>query len=570
MIPTQQELISDLDEAAPVPQIEDVIDKMTPEELSLLAQIIEGQIREEELTNPLSHFAPNGAIEKFINAVGHDGTPNDHPERYIYVLAAANGVGKSAGVLAVLANIIWGPQNRWFHGHRFENWKHPKEFWYVSEQTTLKETIVGIEDGSHKLLQQWFPKGRYSISKAGQDYFSSFKSDTGWTGTFKTFDMDVEKFESATLGVIVFDEPPPEQLFNAAVSRLRKGGIILMPMTPLFSAAWVEDRLLPKADENGTVFLLEADIWENSIEKGTRGILETKYIERMIAEYDDEEREARAYGKFMHLVGLIYKGLHPAKHRYNDVDEKAPGYIPLSHFTQEEHRIFCVCDPHDAKPPLIGWFAVDRYDNVKVIKEFPSTDRFLPFHKLKHWKLTTYEVCAEIKAIEKEAGWDPSQIIRVMDPNFGKKSDAAIGMTVADYYRKCGRQLEWPLRFDTSVHDDLAIGHKIVRDFIAPNADGVVRMMVGMSCDNLWHDLTHYAYKRVEGKKLEQDGPSEKVQYKYKDGADLFRYFYMYRKGPKPKLAKPKLVLPEHYGMYGVNPYNPEPESGGIYDPDNM
>lgn len=46
---------------------------------------------------------------------------------------------------------------------------------------------------------------------------------------------------------------------------------------------------------------------QNSVERGVRGILPLAQIERMYENMMPEERDARRYGKFIHLSGLIFK-----------------------------------------------------------------------------------------------------------------------------------------------------------------------------------------------------------------------------------------------------------------------
>lgn len=485
----------------------------------LVLELAESIIELAKQQNPLSFFVPNGAIEKLISSVGS----NDR--KWIFVLPAANSVGKSAAVINILGNIIWGPQSRWFEKERFSIWGHPKVFWYMSEHDLLKQFVCGIDSNSPSEIRKWFPQRRYEFKKASRDFYSELTTDTGWQGSFKTYDQDVKQFEAAKIGVAVFDEPPPELIFNAVLARLTMGGIILMPMTPLTHSAWTLDRLVNKATQESDVYVLYAGIEENCRQHGVRGILEHEQIERIVSQYDPDEVEARAHGKYAHLSGLVYKMLHPDLHRHSE----DPGS-----FGQDKHRIYCICDPHDAKPPLLGWAAVDQFGHGKFVYEFPNAELgHKPFHQIKNWGMTTEEVCQEIKEIEKGFGWDPKHITRVMDPNFGNKHEATWGRTVKEQFAFYGRQIEWPLRFNTKVNDGIAAGHRAVRDLLTPNADGIARLKFGMQCQNIWYDMTHYQYDPRTGKSLERHGEGEKVAMRYKDGADLVRYLAMFLRAKK-------------------------------------
>ena len=56
-----------------------------------------------------------------------------------------------------------------------------------------------------------------------------------------TYEQDPREFEGVTLSWAWFDEPPPEGIFKATVSRMRKGGIIIITATPLAGSAYLYD-----------------------------------------------------------------------------------------------------------------------------------------------------------------------------------------------------------------------------------------------------------------------------------------------------------------------------------------
>ena len=491
-----------------------------PKVLEAYASIVDAEIEKRRAANPLKYFIPNGKIEEVVRAIG------DHKaeKRWVFVMPAANSVGKTAAAVAVLGNIIWGPQNKYFDHPEFRDWTYPKKFWYISEHSTLKDFVCGVDEsieGSE--IRKWFPPGRYQFTKGGLEFFSRLTTDNGWTGSFKTYDQDMKQFESDKIGVAIFDEPPPEQVFNAVVARLTLGGIIIMPMTPLTHSAWVKDRLIDNAGPGTGIFVLYADIESNCKEHGIRGRLDHEQIQRIIDQYDEEEREARAHGRFAHMTGLVYKSLHPSIHRH----ERQP-----AEFTQDTHRIYCIQDPHDRRPPIIAWVAVDQYDNTWVVDEFPD-HRMKPFHLVKDFTMTTRDVARIIMEKEQANGWsNPGAIKRVMDPNFGRKQIQAVGKTVQELFAAIGREMGYPLSFDTNVNDNIEAGHRIVKDFMYVNADGDTRFRVGVNCPNVWYQLTHYTYVDRTGKRADIDGPGNKVAQKFKDGADVIRYFFAFFRPP--------------------------------------
>src|SRR3990167_10028448 len=121
-----------------------------------------------------------------------------------------------------------------------------------------------------------------------------------------SYDMAPEAFEGSTNGLVIFNEPPLKTIFNACAARMRKGGRVLFPGTPLMDAAWIMDDLVSRADGN-YIGLVSGDIEDNCRDHSPSGLLRHEDIERMIRNYDPDELEARKSGKFMHLSGRIFK-----------------------------------------------------------------------------------------------------------------------------------------------------------------------------------------------------------------------------------------------------------------------
>lgn len=496
------------------PHIQSIVRAIrTKQQAQALAVVVFAQRDISQETNGLARFVPNGKIEKLINDV------KSKEHKRIFIMPAANSLGKTAAAISILGNIIWGSQSEWFRGGRFDNWKYPKKFWYISEHSTLKDFVCGIDEDSPSEIKKWFPKGRYEFSKSGQEYFSRLVADNGWVGAFKSYNMSPKQFESDKIGVVILDEPPPKIIWNAILARLTLGGIVIMPMTPLAHSAWVKDDLVDKADAKSKISVLYADIEDNCKQHGVRGILEHSEIERILEEYDEEEKAARAHGQFMHLSGRVYKTLHPEIHYSLDIDP--------ARYHQSRYDIMFIMDPHDSRPPMCGWFAVDQFGSVDCIEEYPRiSDGHKPFHQINHWTRSSQEVLKEIRDIEIEHGWDPKLIRRWIDPNFGNRQDALVGRTVKEQLAYLGRQkdVNWPFTFWSNINDDITDGHTAVRELLKPNADGHVRLRFNRRCFNIWFQMNRYSIRPTGAAKQEIDGATEKVGEKWKDGADVVRY----------------------------------------------
>lgn len=203
------------------------------------------ELKEEEAFR-LEHekyrfYEPNGSCEEFIREVGTG-------ERFIVLFSAANGVGKTCVAANVLANIMFGKdntENPWFNYPLYRNWPYEKKGRIVSQAANIEKNLIPT-------LQEWLPYGRYTAQKGTKSFLSKWKTDKEsgeWTFDIMTNEQDPKEFEGPTLGWIWCDEPPTETIFKACVSRLRKGGILIITATPLNGSAWMYDAIVAKKDK---------------------------------------------------------------------------------------------------------------------------------------------------------------------------------------------------------------------------------------------------------------------------------------------------------------------------------
>ena len=269
------------------------------------------------------------------------------------MFSAANGVGKTAAGSAMLAHILFGSSgNEYFNLPLFNDFPYPKRGRIVSDPTTISQTLIPE-------LKKWFPLGRYQTSKSGKNYEYNWRTDTGHKFEVMTYEQSTKEFESATLGWCWFDEPPPLAIFKATVARMRKGGIIFITATPLMGSAWMYDHIMTyKGDKQGQRDFVYADIEDNCIDHGIRGILKHEDIERMVAEYDEEDKQARIHGKFHHLVGIVFKNFNRKVH-----------IIKPFEITKRDYIVLEALDPHPRNPDAVMWLAVDSKGTKFIVDE---------------------------------------------------------------------------------------------------------------------------------------------------------------------------------------------------------
>lgn len=494
--------------------------------------------------NRLPFFIPDGSQEDFIREVGT--TPDTGKK--VVISTAANGVGKTCAVINIFANLIYGCQSKWFDHPLFRNpWTFPKNIWFLSEHDAFQNNITPE-------IRKWLPKDSYDANKAGRKFDSVYNFRNGWTMFAKTYDQAITQFESDTVGLIIYNEPPPQVIRNACVSRLRMGGLEIFAMTPLDHSAWIFDELIENTNQQKHVSVLYADIEEACIVHGRRGFLAHEQIEYMASQMDPDEKEARLHGKPKHLSGKIYKTLHPERHKH---------YYDPNFFKQDENDIYCVMDIHDRRPPAIVWFAANVNGKKFAVDEYPN-DPSLPYHQMKSTSLTYEDFAKEILTREKDNGWDSRRIRRFMDPNYGRRQMGVLGITIQQFFA----QPPYNLFFMTDIVDDIMTGHIAVKNLLDNDVDGTPNLLIGDKLVNSWYQLSRYGIKEHSARKQETDGLSERVAQKYKDFADVFRYFAVVCVNPRqkqevskipplPREADTSVPSQENWATDWRNPFSP-------------
>lgn len=414
------------------------------------------------------------------------------------MFSTGNGVGKTVGEVNVLGNLIYGPQNEWFDNPRYRDFYRPSAGRIVSTAKNIESNIIPC-------LKAWFPKGTYTASKGGKTFESKWEINNGCYFDIMTYDTEPEQFAGPTLQWTWFDEPPPQRIFGECMGRLRRGGVVMITMTPLYSGGWIFDRMNdPFQGDAEPWYLVSAEIEDNCKQHGVRGVLEHKDIERIIAEYPEDEREARISGKPIHLTGRVYSAFNPDVHIVNEVPDNLTYYM--------------VCDPHDRKPFAMGWYGIDDTGDIYVIDEYPNTS----YHTMKSSDLRVSDYADIIKKKNEELGIERCEYI--IDARYGNRKSAQTGDTIRDEFDTYG------IFFHNSYTDDKAsivAGHDRVKKLLWYDSKQAIshtnkpKIFVKDNCVNHVYGFLHYTY-------AEYRDPSkairEEVSEKYKDFMDCVRY----------------------------------------------
>jgi phage terminase large subunit-like protein len=297
------------------------------------------------------YFVPTGKGEEYINNIASN--------KYIVsLISAANGIGKSLLGVNFIANLIWPCGNPFFQQDLILNWPYPKTIRIISDPAVIADNII-------PKMKEYFPRGRfdthkkYQTTKGGKQYESKWTTDTGWEISVMTYEQDPTQFEGATLGLIWFDEPPPYMIYKASIARLRAGGTSFITATPLTGSAWMYDEIITNPNnEAGFRSFVEADVESACEEHGVRGFLKHDNIMRMIAQYDPEDMQARVFGKFQHLIGLIFKNYTKKVHELTPFPIKKKDWVVVEAF-----------DYHPRTKDAISFVAIDRSGRKIIVDE---------------------------------------------------------------------------------------------------------------------------------------------------------------------------------------------------------
>ena len=435
------------------------------------------------------YYKPNAKVQDFIKHVGNG-------KHFVYLILAANGIGKTAAWANIFANIFWGPQNEFFDYPLFRNWPYDKHLRVVTEANDLGET--GTID---KEIKYWWPKGRYSAEKHGKNYNFVYKTDTGFLMDKFSNAQEPKEFESATLGAVAFNEPPSEDIFNACVGRMRRGGILMFQITPLRGSAWIQDRLVDSHDQDSVS--VTADIEDACIEHGVRGHLSHKNIERMMSKWDPDERDARAHGKFMHLSSVILGKSFRREHHVVDDSLKPP----------DGSQWFTVVDPARGKPWAIGLGWVDPRGQIVFDDEYPRED----WLRIKETKLTIRDYVDIIRLMEKGKPVET----RIIDRHFANARND-YGTTLK---RDLSEKFDLDFRDSYACEEEVETGIQKVKDLLGFNDRmpedtlNFPRLKFKNRCKNIIRACERWG-RNHETLKPEPDSP-------YKDHFDLVRYVSM-------------------------------------------
>lgn len=142
---------------------------------------------------------------------------------------------------------------------------------------------------------------------------------------FKTYEQPAFNHGGASLDRVHFDEEPPEDIYKEnRVRVIDNNGDIIIAMTPVHGMTWMYDKFYVPFQKN---LLLNSFVQLVDMEDNPHLTVEAR--DAALAEYSEEEREARKTGRFIALHGLVYPQFKGHVVPQHTVPEGAPIYVGL-------------------------------------------------------------------------------------------------------------------------------------------------------------------------------------------------------------------------------------------------
>lgn len=343
---------------------------------------------------------------------------------------------------------------------------------------------------------------------------------------FGSYDQDLSEHVGKSYHLICNDELPPADLYREERMRtLDVRGRILTAFTPpdeigmsRSDVSWfydeVYERGLPgpmKSPGTDTVIL-----WTESNQA-----LSLSDVTAEMARYTEEQRQARFYGKFLHLSGVVYplfaeypmtwcfrcvKKIVPVEGRCptcqgDDCDSYQ--HVVEPHEIPKTWPIVFVIDPHPRKPDACGWFAVTPSDDVVMMGELEiGGDATEVTRAVFEWEETNH-----VRPIR-----------RLIDPNIATETNDKLerGWTFRMAYDRLG------LRCDLA-NDSVEMGIQNVNELLRPDPrTRRPRFRCFTTCRRFIHGMTHWAWD--EWHRQGDRELKERVRDRWKDFPDLLRY----------------------------------------------
>ncbi|MEK0313736.1 terminase large subunit domain-containing protein [Cohnella sp. 56] len=320
------------------------------------------------------------------------------------------------------------------------------------------------------------------------------------TIAFKSCDQGRAKFQGTSQDWVWFDEEPPDDIYAECKMRVvDTRGDLWGTMTPLQGLTWVYDTIYMNeiGDPQIEYWLMQ---WADN------PFLHRDEIAQLEATMSEEDREARQYGKFVAMSGLVYKEFDEDVHVIDPFDVPKSWYDNIS------------IDPGLDAPLSAHFYAVDPTSNtVYVIEEHYQAGQSVEWH------------ADELRKIAARLDWQftPNGYLQTLIDSAANQKTLAAEKTVTELF------WEHKVMADTGVEKDVWTGIQRVKQFLKlrPYSQpdvwprGKPKLFIFRNCVNMIREIKSYRWKPQH---TAQDGPEKPIK-KNDHAMDDLKYYIMSR-----------------------------------------
>lgn len=331
---------------------------------------------------------------------------------------------------------------------------------------------------------------------------------------FKSVDQGRAKFQGTSQDWIWYDEEPPQDVYEECKMRIiDTRGDMWGTMTPLKGLTWIYNTVY--LNENNDP---EVRYW--LMEWADNPWLSPAEIALLEATMTEDEREARQYGKFVAMSGLVYKEFREDVHVIDPFDVPYDWYNNIS------------IDPGLDAPLSAHFYATDYDNNTYAIAEHYRAGEGVEYH------------ARELHRIADELNWPKRDglLYSLIDSAANQKTLAAEKSVTELFYQH--RVLT-----NTNVNKDVWTGIQRVKSYLQlrphPQKDiwpkGKPKLFIFRTCPQMIQEIKSYRWK---------PGGNDEPKKVNDHAMDELRYYIMSR----PELSEGKLIRPGEGARQRHNP----------------
>ena len=294
---------------------------------------------------------------------------------------------------------------------------------------------------------------------------------------FKSCEAGREKFQGTSLDFVWFDEEPPRDIYEECRMRvLDRAGEVFGTMTPLKGLTWVYDEIYLNSKNS-------KEVWCEFMEWADNPYLSEREIEDMSETLSADSLDARRYGRFQTLGGMVYT-------EFSEANVIEPFDVPPE--WQDKLSI----DPGLNNPLSCHWYARDGDGNVYVVAEHYQAKKDVAFHAEK-----ILEICDKL-------GWhrDKFGCVSALMDSAANQRTLNGQRSVAELFREC------KIAVDTRVNKDLYTGINKVKALLKP-LNSPPKLYVFSCCVNMIREFKGYFWDSGDRPVKKDDHAMDELRY---------------------------------------------------------